>query len=92
MPLTKSAADELKAIIDANMIPPLPGNAQAAPQSFCTVWPVAKPILQLIAGIAPLIPGVGVGAGAALTALIAAGQAVHDQTCGPTTAAAMAAP
>jgi hypothetical protein len=83
MALSQTSADEIKSIIDANMAPPLPAGAQAAPQNFCTVWPVAKPILQLLAGIAPLIPGVGAPAGAALTALIAAGQAVYDKTCLP---------
>src|SRR5271170_421396 len=86
MALSQTAADELKVIIDANMVPPVGPGIMAAPQNFCTVWPVAKPILQLVAGLAPFIPGVGAAAGAALTALIAAGQAVYDRTCAPAAA------
>jgi hypothetical protein len=81
--LSGPSAQELRAIINANLsVPATPGGPAAAPVDFCTVWPTAKPVIQLLAGVIGFIPGVGAGAGAALTALVAAGQAVHDQTCG----------
>ena len=89
--LSRSAAQELRSVINQSMAAPpaaaaAPPAAAAAPAAvqtdFCTVWPEAKPILQLLSGVVGLIPGAGTGAGVALTALITAGQAVYDQTCG----------
>jgi hypothetical protein len=84
MALSQAAADELKAIIDANIQPSLPPGIYAGPQNFCAVWPTAKPILQVLATVVPLIPTIGTGTAAALTALIAAGQAVYDRACNGT--------
>ncbi|WEK04966.1 MAG: hypothetical protein P0Y65_01555 [Candidatus Devosia phytovorans] len=49
---------------------------------FCSLWPTAKPILQLLSSIAFLIPGVGAGAGAVLAGLIKVGDQIHADTCG----------
>ena len=49
---------------------------------FCSIWPKAKPILELLAGIAILIPGVGATAGAVLKGLIKIGDQLFDQLCG----------
>lgn len=80
--LTDASTKELRALIDANTSVTLPGGAQGAPLNFCEIWPTAKPILQMIAGIAPYIPGVGTAAGGVITALIAVGQEIFDKTCG----------
>lgn len=80
--LSQNSAKELKTIIDANIaVPVSPGAPPAAPVDFCSIWPTAKPILQTLAGLVVFIPGVGPGAGAALTALVAAGTAVYEKTC-----------
>jgi hypothetical protein len=84
MALSQQTADELRAIINANIQPALPPGIHAAPQDFCAVWPTAKPVLQILVSLAPLMPGVGTAAAAALTALIATGQAYYDRVCGPT--------
>ena len=85
MALSANSATELRAIVDANLATPAaasPPGAAGAATDFCTVWPNAKPVLQTLAGIAVgRIPGQGTAAAAALTALLAAGQAIFDQTC-----------
>ena len=85
--LAPAAVQELRALINQAMAGG--GKAAAAPiaaggpgADFCSVWPTAKPVLQLLASVVGLIPGAGAGAGIALNALITAGQAVYDQTCG----------
>jgi hypothetical protein len=81
--LSAPSAQELRAIINANLtMPSTPGGPAPAPVDFCTVWPTAKPVIQFLAGVIGFIPGVGAGAGAALIALTAAGQSVYDHTCG----------
>lgn len=82
MPVSTTAANELRSLIDDNLkATARGGEAAIAGLSFCGVWPTAKPILETIAGIAFLIPGVGAKAAAILTALIAAGQAIYEKTC-----------
>jgi hypothetical protein len=83
MALSANSATEMRAIVDANLATPAaaPPSAAGAAADFCTVWPTAKPVLQTLAGVAMLIPGQGTAAAAALTALLAAGQAIFDQTC-----------
>jgi hypothetical protein len=82
MALSTNSANELRAIINANLsVPAAPPGVAAAPPDFCAIWPTAKPVLQTLAGLVVLIPGFGAPAAAALTALIAAGQAIYDQTC-----------
>jgi len=48
---------------------------------FCSIWPKAKPILQMLAGIALLIPGVGVAGGAVLNGLIKIADQIASETC-----------
>lgn len=76
------AQNEARALIDSSLglaSAPLGGAGPSA--NFCTIWPEAKPILQLLAGIVIFIPGVGAAAGPVLTALIAVGDSVFQQTC-----------
>ena len=55
--------------------------AGAPGADFCTVWPKAKPILELLAGIAILIPGVGTTAGAVLKGLIKVADQLSAEIC-----------
>ncbi|MDX0995195.1 hypothetical protein GOL26_09650 [Sinorhizobium medicae] len=48
---------------------------------FCSIWPKAKPILELLAGIAILIPGVGAAAGAVLKGLVSVGDNIVEEIC-----------
>jgi hypothetical protein len=76
------AQNEVRALIESSLVSasaPLGGAAPSA--NFCTIWPEAKPILQVVAGIAIFIPGVGAAAGPVLTSLIAVGDSVFQQTC-----------
>jgi hypothetical protein len=77
-------AQELRALIDQSLAAGMPGavGGPSPAADFCTVWPTARPVLQFLASVIGLIPGAGTGAGVALNALITAGQAVYDQTCG----------
>lgn len=52
-----------------------------AGQDFCSIWPRAKPILELLAGIAILIPGVGATAGGVLKGLVKVGDGIAAETC-----------
>lgn len=75
---------EARAVVDAAL-----GNVSAAATTaaaagtldFCSVWPQAKPVLQLLSGIVILIPGAGAAAGPILTGLIAVGDSIFKQTC-----------
>ena len=51
------------------------------PSDFCGLWPQAKPILELLAGVAIFIPGVGATAGAVLQGLVKVGDQVAAQMC-----------
>lgn len=50
-------------------------------QDFCSIWPRAKPILELLAGLAILIPGAGATAGAVLKGLLRIGDKIAEETC-----------
>jgi hypothetical protein len=56
--------------------------AGAGTPDFCNIWPKAKPILELLAGIAIFIPGAGATAGAVLQGLIKIGDQMSSQLCG----------
>lgn len=91
MALSTAAATELRSIMDASLSASAaaapataagaPGAVVTAAPNFCSIWPTAKPILQALAGVIIFFPGFGAAAAAALNALVAAGQAVFDQTC-----------
>ena len=77
-----SAHSEARSIIEASLAgPAAPAAPAAVSVNFCTVWPEAKPILQFVSGIVAFIPGVGAAAGPILTALIAVGDSIFQQTC-----------
>jgi hypothetical protein len=48
---------------------------------FCAIWPKAKPVLDLLAGVAILIPGAGTTAGAVLQSLIKVGDQISTEVC-----------
>ena len=56
--------------------------AAVKPGDFCTIWPKAKPVLELLAGVVVFIPGAGATAGAVLQGLIKVGDQVASQMCG----------
>jgi hypothetical protein len=78
--LAKEIADNVRA---ATMAHPAGGGAMAAPVSadFCSIWPQAKPVLELVAGIVIFIPGAGTTAGAVLQSLIKVGDQVSSEVC-----------
>lgn len=79
---TGNAQAEVRSLMEGGFAAANSSSGGAAPgTNFCTIWPEAKPILQLISGIVSFIPGVGAGAGPILMALIAVGDSVFQQTC-----------
>ncbi|MER9316326.1 hypothetical protein NKI31_12570 [Mesorhizobium sp. M0659] len=56
-------------------------RSAGAGDDFCSIWTKAKPILELLAGIAILIPGVGATAGAVLKGLIVVGDKIAQEIC-----------
>jgi hypothetical protein len=76
------AENEARAIIEGSLASSSTPIAGAGPTiNFCSVWPEAKPILQILSGIVVFIPGVGAAAGPVLTSLIAVGDSVFQRTC-----------
>ncbi|TSE13542.1 hypothetical protein C1D09_003445 [Mesorhizobium intechi] len=65
---------------EVNQAPGSIGSAGAG-GDFCSIWPKAKPILELLSGIAILIPGVGATAGAVLKGLIVVGDKIAEEIC-----------
>lgn len=51
-------------------------------RDFCGIWVQAKPILQLVANLGVLIPGVGAVAGTVLRGLIQIGDQIYSAQCG----------
>lgn len=76
--------NELIALIDSHINPPdnqemLMGAVSALPQqNFCTIWPQAKPVLQLIGGLLQWVYPVGVPI---LNGLIAVGDQLYAAGC-----------
>jgi hypothetical protein len=74
----KSAVSDVMAAYETAV----PKDRQAGlPQDFCKLWPQAKPILELLSGIAILIPGLGAVAGGVLKGLIVVGDKLAEETC-----------
>jgi hypothetical protein len=48
---------------------------------FCSIWPQAKPILELLAGVVGFIPGAGTTAGAVLQTLTKVGDQIATEVC-----------
>jgi hypothetical protein len=53
----------------------------AAQDTFCKIWPQAKTALELLGSFISAIPGVGLFAKAAITIVIAAGEAAAKAVC-----------
>ncbi|KAA1054459.1 hypothetical protein [Azospirillum argentinense] len=90
--LSKDMAESIKGLIDSHLQNhPLAGSAAAPDMAtmsslsgdFCSVWPQAKPILELVSGLIIMIPGLGQTAGVVLKALVEVGDKVYGQTCKP---------
>jgi hypothetical protein len=74
----KAAVDDLMAAYEAS----LPADKRRAfPSDFCKLWPQAKPILELLVGIAIIIPGLGSVAGGILKGLIVVGDKLAQEVC-----------
>ncbi|MDT8758668.1 hypothetical protein MZO42_08155 [Sphingomonas psychrotolerans] len=62
-------------------------GADAAPsisdvkEEFCSIWPKAAPILEIVAKFVKFIPGVGPAAGAIIRGLITAGNTLSSAVC-----------
>jgi uncharacterized membrane protein YjjB (DUF3815 family) len=58
-------------------------SAAAAPGTgdFCSIWPKAKPVLELVAGVVIFIPGAGTTAGAVLQGLLKVGDQISADVC-----------
>jgi hypothetical protein len=63
--------------------PKTAGAAAASPGAgdFCTIWPKAKPVLELVAGVVIFIPGAGTTAGAVLQGLLKVGDQISAEVC-----------
>ncbi|MFG1221081.1 hypothetical protein [Xanthobacter wiegelii] len=48
---------------------------------FCTIWPKAKPLLEVAATVLVFIPGAGTIAGPVLNGLIKIGDQIFAETC-----------
>ena len=81
--LSAQALQDLRQQLNAAVVASAsaPAAAAAAPADFCSAYKVARPILQLLVTVLPvLFPGPGTGMAAAISALIALG----DKICPPT--------
>ncbi len=78
--LAQDIAENVRAVAAAHSAG---GGATAAPVSgdFCSIWPQAKPVLELVAGVVIFIPGAGTTAGAVLQSLIKVGDQVSADVC-----------
>lgn len=61
-----------------------PVAAPMAAPDFCTLWPKAKPILQVLVGIIAIlpIPGGGTVGGGVLNGLVLLGDQIFKDKCG----------
>lgn len=55
--------------------------AAIKPGDFCALWPKAKPILDVVAGLVILIPGLGAVAAGVLKGLIKVGDQIAAEVC-----------
>jgi hypothetical protein len=77
--LAKDIAANVRAVTAAHSAD---DAATAAPVGdFCSIWPKAKPVLELVAGVVIFIPGAGTTAGAVLQSLIKVGDQVSADVC-----------
>lgn len=51
------------------------------PEDFCSLWPRMKPILDVVAGIVLLIPGLGATAGAVIKGFVKIGDEISQEMC-----------
>ena len=81
--LAREIADNVRTVAAAA---PQSAAAAAAPpvgSDFCAIWPKAKPVLELVAGVVVFIPGAGTTAGAVLQGLIKVGDQISAEVCKP---------
>jgi hypothetical protein len=80
----KQLANEIAANVrTVSAAAPKTTGAAAAPSAgdFCTIWPKAKPVLELVAGVVIFIPGAGTTAGAVLQGLLKVGDQISAEVC-----------
>jgi hypothetical protein len=81
----KQLANEIAANVrTVTAAAPHAAGAAAAPPGvgdFCTIWPKAKPVLELVAGVVIFIPGAGTTAGAVLQGLLKVGDQISAEAC-----------
>jgi hypothetical protein len=81
----KKLADEITASVRAVSAAAPQSSAAAAAAApvgdFCSIWPKAKPVLELVAGVVIFIPGAGATAGAVLQGLLKVGDQISAQVC-----------
>jgi hypothetical protein len=58
-----------------------PIETLGAQDEFCRLWPTAKEVLTLLRNIVGVIPGAGMFAGLAISAVLAAGEAAQKAIC-----------
>jgi hypothetical protein len=61
--------------------PPGAAEAPAVGTDFCSIWPKAKPVLELVSGVVMFIPGAGTTAGAVLQGLLKVGDQISAEVC-----------
>ncbi len=78
-PLPLDVLSKLKAHMDGHIGDAASGmpDLKKATADFHTVWPEAKPVLQVAASVVTLIPNLGPGSGVTLTALISVGDQLY---------------
>ncbi|WP_296581316.1 hypothetical protein [Xanthobacter sp.] len=57
------------------------GLQKGVGNDFCTIWPKAKPLLEVAATVLVFIPGAGTIAGPVLNGLIKIGDQIFAETC-----------
>ena len=80
------SAQEAAKLIAAEVSDSAPSAAAASaaaikPGDFCTLWPKAKPILEVVSGLVILIPGLGAVAAGVLKGLLKVGDQIAADVC-----------
>ena len=79
----KTAAETISSEVSGNPSAMAAVRAESiAPGDFCALWTKAKPILEVVAGLVVLIPGLGAVAAGVLRGLIKVGDQIAAEVCG----------
>jgi hypothetical protein len=78
----KQLASDIAANVHrATAAAPQGGQPASSAAEFCSIWPKAKPVLELIAGVINFVPGAGTTAGAVLQGLVKIGDQISGEVC-----------